>query len=260
MTLKLNCIIFSVATLSAVALRSLMLLFTIDPLSGFIKNEYALPNFFITICLTTACVAVFGSTLLLKTRSRENVSVNNTAMAVSCIIMAAAMIYETFFSGLISGVSKYQFFAHGTITGFSAAVLILIAFFTFLKIKYPKIITLIPIAFWTMRLVVVFAGFSKISTISDTVIETAAMCLALATFLFYAKVECKQDDKKYRFFIATALVSSTVSATNSLPRIIAFFTEGHQPMHLNPTPVFTGIATAVFSAVFAYSLFKEIKN
>ena len=41
MTLKMNYIIFAVATLSGVAVRTAMLLFTIDSYNGFIKTEYA---------------------------------------------------------------------------------------------------------------------------------------------------------------------------------------------------------------------------
>lgn len=260
MTLKLNCLIFSLTALATVALRSLMLLFTIDPVSGFVRTEYALPNLFITIGLVAACLIVFVTAMLLGTKQTEEIKLNNIPMLVACVSMAVAMIYETFFSSLLEGANLIQSMLHYALTAGSAAVLIIAAVMKFLKLEYPKILTLIPVIYWILRLIIVFTSFSKISAISDTIIETATMCLTLITFLAFSKIECDQPIKRYKLYFATALLCGIVSIMSSVPRIIAFFGSAAHPQHLNTTPVFTGLAVAFFSISFAYSLYNEIKN
>ena len=260
MTLKLNCIIFSLTTLAAIVLRSLMLLFTIDPVSGFVRTEYALPNLFITIALIAACIIVFATAMLLGSKRPEEIKLSQPPLLCACIAMSAAMVYETFFSVLLEGANPIQSVLHYVLTVVSAAVLIGSAVMKFLKLDFPKILTLIPVIYWIMRLIIVFTSFSEISAISDTIIETTTMCLTLITFLAFSKIECNQPIKRPKLFFATALLCGTVATLGSVPRIIAFFGAASHPQHLNTTPVFTSLAVAFFAIAFAYNLYSEIKN
>lgn len=260
MTAKLNYLIFSLAVLTGVAVRTVMLLFTVDQVSGFIKPEYTLPAVAIVIFLVAAAAVVFFSAALMKTNSEVAPTVGGIPFSLSCILMAAAMVYETFFSQLLDESAPLQSALHYVFTLAAALSLCFIAFCKLTSRAFPQFISVAPVLFWMMRLIMVFTEFSTISTISDTVIETASMCLSLLTFLFYAKIECAQATKKYRIFFAVALVNGFVCAIGSVPRIIADILSVDQAIHLNTVPTFTSLATAVFSVVFAYTLLSKIKE
>lgn len=278
MTLMLSGIIFAISALAGIAVRLLMLLFTIDPISGFLKTEYALPNLFIIIVLVVTFIVAFVTPLTIKTKSKDAVTINNLPIFISLVFIAAAIVFETFFSGIIKDINFIQAFVHVILTIASAVSLLGVAVFKLSGRPYPPIISLVPILFWIMRLIIVFTGFATISTISDTVIETLQMCLTLGVFLFFAKAESGLSAKHYKLFAATALACGIVSLTGSIPRAIIgmmhlleklsladflpdalkFMTE--QPTHMNLIPFTTGIAVAFFSVVFAYSLLSQIKE
>ncbi len=260
MTVKLNCLIYGLCIITGTAIRSIMLLYTIDPVSGFIKNEYALYSALMIVFLVAAAVIVFLSANLLKTNNELTPRINGIPFSIVCIIMAAAIIYETFFSQLLDRASLFQTLPQHLFAAASAVSLLFIAFCKLTKRDFNPIFSVAPVIFWIMRLIIIFTEFSTISTISDTVIETAGMCLALLTFLFYSKIECEMQSKNHRLFLATAMLSGYVSAVSAVPRIVADVMSVGQAVHLNTVPTFTALATAVFSTVFAYTLFVSIKK
>ena len=261
MNSRLNYIIFGIACLSGIAVRTIMLLFIIDTVSGFIYSDYSYPSIGLIAILIIAGAAVFGLSLFQKINRDSTPSVGSAPFYIAAVIMALAIGYETFFSGLLNKSNQLQHILHYTFTIGALAALIIIAVMKYLDRSFHGGLTLLPIAFWIMRLIIIFTDFSTISTISETVIETFAMCLTLVTFVFYAKVENYQIPKKrYTLAFATALLNAYVCAIGSVPRIIASLFALQQPVHMNTIPAFTGLATAIFSAAFAYSMLESIKD
>lgn len=260
MTSKLNYLIFSLATLAGIAIRTVMLLFTVDQVSGFIKAEYTAAATGIILFLIAAAAIIFFSSAVMKTSNETVPHIDGKPFGVACIIMAVAMVYETFFSQLLAYASAFQVALQYVFTVVAAVSLCYIAFCKLTCREFPPIISIAPVLFWIMRLIMIFTEFSTISTISDTVIETAGMCLSLTVFLFYAKIECSQPTKYYRLFFATALTNAYVCAIGSIPRIITDFLSFDQAIHLNTVPTTTALAAGIFSVVFAYRLLNEIKE
>lgn len=252
MSARLNSIIFLITAGLGIALRTVMLIFAIDSTSGFIKVEYTIPAIIIVCTLTVGALLIFGSSIAVRKIADRDLKLNGTLFSVSLIVFALAIVYETFFSNLLFGVGIFQRLIHYLLAVGAAGSLIYIAVSKLAKKNYLPVLTLVPVIFWISRLIIVFSGFSSISAISDTIIETAAMCLALITFLFYSKVECRQPIRKVRLFFALSLLCGFVSAISSVPRIIAGPFMIEQAIHLNPIPSFTGIAVTFFSVVFAY--------
>ncbi len=260
MSPKLNYIIFSLAALTGIAIRTVMLLFTVDQVSGFIKVEYSAAATGIILFLVAAAAIIFFSSAAMKTNTEAAPHIEGKLFGVVCILMAAAMVYETFFSELLSYASSFQVALQYAFTAAAAISLCYIAFCKLTSREFPLIISIAPVFFWAMRLIMIFTEFSTISTISDTVIETAGMCLSLSTFVFYAKIECSQPTKYYRLFFAVALTNAYVCAIASLPRIITNILSFEQAIHLNTVPTTTALAAGVFSVVFAYRLLSGIKE
>lgn len=260
MTFKLSCLIYALCIATGAAMRSLMLLYTIDPVSGFIKNEYSLYAILIIVFLVAAAAIVFLSGTLLKTNSELTPHIDGIPFSVVLVLMAAAIIYETFFSQLLDRASIFQKLLQYLFAAAAAVALLFIAFCKLTKRDFNPIISVAPIIFWIMRLIIIFTEFSTISTISDTVIETASMCLALITFLCYSKIECAMPSKYQNLFLASAMLCGYVCALGSVPRIISDIMSVGQAVHLNTVPTFTALACALFSTVFAYKLYMSIKK
>lgn len=252
MSAKLNWIIFLITATLGIALRTVMLIFAVDSVSGFIKPEYATPATIIVFALTLGALLIFGSSLAVRKIADRDLNLRGILFSVSLFVFALAIIYETFFSNILFGVGLFQRLLHYLLAVGAFGSLIYIGILKLIKKKYLHILTLTPVIFLISRLIIVFSGFSSISAISDTIIETVAMCLALVTFLFYSKIECGQPTKKARFVFALSLLCGYVSAISSVPRIIADLFMIEQAIHLNPVPSFTGIAVTFFSVMFAY--------
>ena len=261
MTSRYNYVLFSIACLSGIAVRTVMLLFTIDPLSGFIYIDYTPHAIGLMSILCVAGAFVFGLTLFSKINRDSKASLSSLPFQIACSVMAVAIGYETFLSPLLSKSGTVQTYVLYFLAAGAMAALIAVTVFGILKKSFHPAITLLPVAYWTMRLIIVFTDFSTISTISETVIETITMCLTLAVLLFYSKLECDQvKPSRYRFIAATALLNAYLCAVGSVPRIFSTVISLDQPTHMNIIPATTGLATAVFSAVLGFTILHSIKD
>lgn len=262
MTSRLNYIVFALACISGIGLRTVMMLFTVDSVSGFIKPDYTFPAILLIVFLVAAAVVVFLSSLGVKERVKaEATAPMGRLFAAGCFVMSIAIIFETFISNLTNGTSVGQQTLHYIFSLAAAASLIYIGFCKFTGKAYPLLLTLTPILFWIMRLIIIFTGFSTISTISDTVIETVGMCLCLISFLLWAKIECDQlGDRRYGLAFATLMLTGYVCLISSIPRMIADIFSVEQAVHLNTVPTFTALASAFFSVTCAISLHKHLKK
>ncbi len=264
MTSRLNYIIFTLACLSGIGLRTVMMLFTVDSDSGFIKAEYAFPAILLIVFLIAAAAVVFLCSLALKAELKKGdgpLPLSFKPFAVACMVMAVAILFETFLSSLTSGSSVIQQTVHYIFSLTAAASLIYIGYCKLAGNTYHLILTLTPILFWIMRLIIIFTGFSTISTISDTVIETVGMCLCLVSFLLWAKIECNQlGDKYFPAAFATLMLTGYLCCISSIPRMIADLFSLEQAVHLNTVPTFTALASAFFSITCAISLHKHLKK
>jgi hypothetical protein len=260
MTTRLNGIIFFLATITGIAVRTVMTIFTIDGTSGFIKQEYWAVAIICVLFLLAAAAVIFLTSLSVKIKPQSTPSITGKFFGFSCVFMAGAMVYETFFSPLLNSASSYQIALHRILTLAAAAALVYIAFNKITGKEFNKLFCAVPISFWAMRLIIIFTEFSTISTFSDTLIETAVMCLCLITFVFYGKVECNLKVKSYRLFFATSLLAAYVCAISSFPRVITQVLKFEQAIHMSIIPCTTAIFAGLFLVVFAYKLLNEIKE
>ena len=256
MTARLNFIIFGLATLSGIILRTVMLLFTLDQKSGFFIPEYTIFAILILCFLLLGGLTVFGVASSVRALKDRDISLGGIAFPVSLILFAVASVFETFFSSLPHGTGLLGTIPYGFITIAAAGSLIYIAICKIIKVNYPSVLSLIVVIFWIFRLILVFTEFSVSSLISDTVIETIFMCLSLIVFLFYSKIECGFIINKVQIFFGLTLLCGYVAAIGSVPRIIVLLFKTTS-VHLNLVPVTTSIAIAIFTIVLSAKLLLE---
>ena len=260
MTSRLYYWVFSLSVIMGIVLRTVMLLFTIEESSGFIKQEYSAYAGVIIAFLIIGALIIFLSAVCLKTDKEVIPSVKGKLFSVACLLMAIAIIYEAFFSQLLFYSTRLQTILYYAFSVAAAASLCYIGVCKFWERTFPTALGIIPVLFWIIRIITVFTEYSRISTISDTVIGTASMCLALTTFLFYSKVEGKQTSKRYKYYCAVGFLTVYVCLINAVSRIITYLLSFEGAVHLSAEPSLTPLATAFFALTFAVSIFSNIKQ
>ncbi len=251
MSQKLNLIIFAFSVLIGVALRTFMLLFTVEYDSGFIKSQYTVLVIFMAILLLIAATLIFFSSYYQKKRNLKLPVSNTVIYGVAEALMAVAIIYEAFFSPLLSYISGVQFTLHKVAALISAAALIYMCVCRFTKSEFPKIITIIPVLFWITRVITVFTEFAILATVTDTVLETISMCLALLVFLNFSKQQCGIEVKNERLNFAVSMLCGYFCALSSIPRFICAIISPNAFGYFSNIPALTTFAAALFVTAVA---------
>lgn len=247
MAAKFYLIVLGLAAAVGVTLRSLMLFCTIDHTSGFIKTEYLPLAVIIIVLMIVAAALVFLIPLLSKTKANLNPKTATLVYIVCEVVMAISVLYEAFFSSILNYASSLQIVMHKAAAVGTAIALLYAAFCKFKNINYSKLINIVPVAFFISRIIIVFSEFATLATVSDTIIETAAMCLALVTFLNFAKQGCNIELKYPNLCRSVAVLSAYVCLVASLPRVFYFFTHPQGLAYFSNIPSFTILAAAIFS-------------
>ncbi len=237
------------STVVAVALRSAMLFFTIDAKSGFIKAEYLFFGFAILAIIILAALLIFVFSYISKS-SCEWKEAGNPIFRLASAFLALVIIYDTFFQ-------------NGGVTGWQRTVELILAIVTTItlimaalgdNVKRPALLSVVPVLYWFMRLVIVFTAFSSLATIPDNVFELCALCLTLISSLWYAKVVCLGVEGKQRAFMEPVfLTTAFVCFTAAIPRAAVILSGSESLLHKTGLPVMTPIAAGIYFLVFALS-------
>lgn len=251
MSQKLDFIIFGISVIIGIILRSFMLIFTVDYNNGFIKSQYTSLVIVMAVLLLVAAALVFFSFFYQKKSILKLKKPNKLVLGISEGLMAAAIISEAFVSPLLNYITGFQLVIHKIASLISAAALIYMCACRFTKMEYPKIITIAPVLFWLTRVITVFTEFATLATITDTVLETISMCLALVVFLSFSKQQCGVEIKSQQLSLATTMLCGYFCALSSVPRLICALIIPNAFGYFSNIPALTTFATAIFVTMIA---------
>jgi hypothetical protein len=241
----------------AVVLRILLLSFAIDSESGFIKSEYALMAgimLAVIIALALLCF-IFGHITKATVKSSLPKSV---AFKVISLLLGAVILYDSIFSTMDYALSPWQ-----KSLEFIAAIIASVALISYIvmdamKIEYPRYITIAPIIFWLLRLVIVFTSFSSLANIVDNIFELSALCLILLSSLQISKMICiETEEKKQTKNFALLLTTSFVCFATSLPRAIVSISGYADMLHRNNLPIMTTLLAGCYFTAYVISCYKS---
>lgn len=251
MSQKHGFIIFGISVTIGVILRSFMLIFIIDHNNGFIKNQYIPLIIVMAVLLLVAAALVFFVFFYQKKNILKLKKPNRFVFAISEALMAAAIIYEAFVSPLLDYITGFQLVFHKVTSLISAAALIYMCACRFTKMEYPKIITIAPVLFWLTRVITVFTEFATLATVTDTVLETISMCLALVVFLSFSKQQCGVEIKNQQLNLATTVLCGYFCALSSVPRFICALIIPNAFGYFGNIPALTTFAAGIFVTIAA---------
>ncbi len=253
MSKKQTCLFAFLATTVAVALRSAMLFFTIDTKSGFIKAEYLFFGGAILTIIALAAVLIFVFSYLSKSKC-EWKEVKNPLFRFASAFLALVIIYDTFFSTGTGGTAAWQRTLEIILALVTSITLIFSALGDNISVTPPALLSIVPVLYWFIRLVVVFTAFSSLATIPDNVFELCALCFMLVASLWYAKAVCLGIERKQKAFIEPVMLTTAyVCFVTAIPRAVVMLSGSEALLHKTGLPVMTPIAAGIYFLVFALS-------
>ena len=256
MNIKQSYLYFFSATAFAVVLRILLLSFAIDSESGFIKSEYSVLAGIMLAVITVVAVLCFVFGYLTKATLKASLP-KNTAFKVVSLFLGTVILYDTIFSTMEYTISPWQKTLEFITAIIAAVALISNIIMDAMKIEYPRYITIAPILFWLLRLVIIFTSFSSLANIVDNIFELAALSLILLSSLEVAKMICIETEKKKQTInFALLLTTSLVCFVTSLPRAVVAITGYANMLHENDLPIMTTLVAGIYFTAYAISCYK----
>ena len=260
MNIKQSYTFFFIAAVATVALRSAMLFFTIDPKNGFINESYSALAYSILAIIVVAALLLFGFAYFFGKKEFSDKSTGIVYKAAA-VAMSFVILFDAFASSSTFAVFPWQKYLE-ILSAIAAAIyLTASALSDMLSFKVPEILSVAPIVFWFVRLVIIFTSLSTLANISDNIFELAALCLLLLSSLNIAKLACLPQTEKFTSFsFALFLTTALVCFVNSLPRAILIIGKNTAFLHKNDLPVMTTLIAGVYILLFAVNFFKDRKE
>lgn len=260
MNIKQSYLYFAVSAAVATLLRTLLLFFGIDAKSGFIKSEYVIPATVILALIAIGAILSFVFAMTAKATVKRSVP-KSALFKIMSILLAIVILYDTFFSKLDYSFSPWLRKLEYITSIIAAVVLISFVVMDFMDIEFPRILSIAPILFWFMRLIIIFTSFSTLANIPDNIFELAALCCILISSLHTAKTVCRETPpKKQPLSFALLLMTAFICFTTALPRLIVSLTGNSALLHVNDLPFMTTMISGIYFLTFAVECFAEAEK
>lgn len=248
---------FLVALPLSVLLRTVQLIFTIEPQTGFFKPESGNYGFYMLMVIIafSLLAAIFGFT---AHRSPGQTPKPNIFMSIGSLGLALGIFYEANIEELPQTVMLWQrslLFVTAVLAGVYFIVFALKRFVTF---SVPPICAALPVVYMIFRVICYFSAISPLALISDNVILMAAYLASLWFMLQFAKLyNDVGSEKDFRKLLASGLISSILCFTQSIPHFIMNFINGFEYQHTSIESNITVLFMGIFILSFTLSHFSR---
>lgn len=255
MNIKQSYLFFLISTVTAISMRTLMLFFVIDTTSGFIKTEYMTGFIIMTIIIAVSVILSFVFCYLAKptvaTRQPKGIF-----MKIISPILALVILYDTFYSTMEYSVTQWQKNLEILLAIAAATSLIIFSAAKILGFDFPPVITIFPVLFWLIRLIIIFSSFSSLANITDNIFEMATLCLMLLAFLNASRLSVFEISSKKQTLTFALLISATsLCFITSVSRAIVIVSGNSAILHKNDLPLLTNLVAGLYLLFFTLEAF-----
>lgn len=245
---KLYIAYFLLTLLVVNTLRTLQLLFLIDPTTGFYTSGTNLGVVFTYIILAFSIVC--GLLSIISKNIAVRLPAPSFEFGIIQIFFGISLAVEPFFSvKLPETVSKPLAFVRITLIVASGLIFIFFGISNFLgkKPKYKYFV--VPVICYLIRLIVTFVCYTGMSNTTNSNYEILMLSCATVFFLSHGKLLSSIDNPRLRIITMLFAVLTALSASLcSVPQIMLFILKKSSDIHLSVN----GIASNLF--LFFYSL------
>ncbi len=245
-------ILFFISSPILLAARVIQQLYMIDPATGFYLSGFA----GIGTAISVMCFALIAITLALVWLSHPQVPVipkKSKGLGFSAFFAATCMI--------ISSVGKLLERAGADkivgILGIAAAIaLVYYGVTLFSGADYPGMLTVLPILYSCVRLVIDFIKYTGEVIVTDAVFDVVTMCLVLLFFYTSGKLIAEVDGKRtHILYYSYGLCAAFFCADSAFVRIILALTHSNAALHGSGKfdIAFVGLAVYIVASVWVLS-------
>lgn len=247
----------------AFLLRLLQLLALTDAATGFGKLGSPYFGLNITVYLVTfiMALAIFFVSFYLSKRqpaAAPDMSLS-PSLSVFCFIMTVFHMLRIGKFLLMGGEITSSSGAIFTVLQLlSALFYVLYGVSGFSPIKFPRVLTIIPILTCGYDLVSAFLGYTGMANISDNVYECLFLSISLFFFLLHGKIISSVTIRRSsRIILPTALLAVFFGIIASLPPIMTALLGSPSLLHSSPLNSLPEIFPTTYIFVFTINLYRK---
>ncbi len=243
------------AAIMAVYARCAQILYLTEEKSGFWKSEshtlaVALSVFIVLACAASAAVAFFDE------KQPRKMDKPSLLLSLAGVPLALSFMYEFLFVEYVT--DSILFVALTNIFAVLSAVSVIVLPLQNILPDYKKFFSLLyifPLLFFLFKLICVFTVYSTVSVIASNVFYLAFLSSAVIFFLSVAKLE-NGIPVRSALLLPIGIICSVLSLCCFIPQLIAFALSAENLVHDNIHGLFLCGATALYSMVYTFSLYK----
>lgn len=236
---------FAIAAPLAIFIRTFQVFFTISS-NGFTPQRFRDLGYKLTIAILAA-VAVSTAFGFITHRCPENLPKKRPVLMAAMILLGVWTIADILIFPLASSVPVWQSISLNLLAILSGVLWIISAVESYIPIKLPRIVFIIPVLFWIVRLIWAFTTLNTLSLTTNYIFLLLAYCAVLIFMLQYAK-QINGIDKEYNFkkLLASGICASSLCGVFSIPLILETMLRNN----IDKAGLFSSIITLFVNGLF----------
>ena len=244
-----NYLMLSVATVAAIVMRTVMAFFIIDQNSGFVNNENMAYAVFIIVIILAAAAVVYLQALTSPLEKLKAPDFAGVFRIIISILLALAIAFDVSVNQTSYLLPLWMTRAYTVISVIFMAYLMFSAF----KRETPPLLSVIPVIFWLLRLVMAFLEFSSVSNTVENLLELLTICIILLFFLTYGKAICLEPVVKLlRKLNALTYLACYMAFVTAIPKAVIVFSGYENILHENNRSFIVTLLTGFYILLFIF--------
>ncbi len=234
-----------------------MLVFT-EAATGFFIPRFSVAGWIVTavIGLLTVCIWLVAS----EQKSPAAIAKPSLVLGIISVVFAAFFVYEAFSSAFIAGQIAPVTLLIRVLCCLSVPAVLYLGFVPLSKNTSFGFLTIFPLFYSLIRLVLPFVRYSNIPTISQNVYELAFLCFQLLFWLYAAMLACGINRKTSAIRLyPISFMAAVIGCCTGIPKIIAGLIHS-DTLHEGSLSPYVCVTFGVFAAAYAISLFVKKSN
>lgn len=250
--------LFLIATPICVLLRVIQVVFTIDSRTGFIKQQYSAIGLLITliVCAAVAAVSMLATSVegLNKNKCEINLSIGFIG-----IITGGMFVFQAAASFLGKIMTAWHDALLVVLCAISAIVFIAYGLSNLHQFKFPKLVFVVPVVYYIVRLINIFVSTSSLALVTENVFLIFTNSVLLWFMFEFASYENDVGDtsKKPKKLFASGIAAVMLCAVTALPKVILFFKSNDTVSKSDFVGALLNIAIGLFVCIYIMCSFGE---
>lgn len=250
-------LVFCISLSLCVLIRTFQQFFQIDRQTGF----------FLSRCTSSGYIGLGIAAALILTVSATAFSVRRNPVrmprvnALLCAVSFGCAVTGVFAFSDIKFSANMSFWKSVTAVALLALYVLFMAAYAFKGIKnyrLKRIFYIIPVVYWTVRLIAVFSNVSSAAVIGDNAISILAHCAIVLFSLEFAKTangfDSALDRKK---LLSSGYGAGLLALTSSVPRLLLMFADSTAVMHESTLSTVSVLFAGLFAISFVCAFFSH---